>query len=85
MFDTIEEAPESSNLTPAQFSMELILESQRNNLNIIDTVVAYCEHNELDMDDVIPLLDTSIQERIKVCGIEERYVLGTKTSKVKLF
>lgn len=85
MFESIEEAEEVMTQTPADFSMGLIQDSLRNQMNIIDTVVAYCEDNEIEMEDVIPLLDQSIQDRIRVCGIEERYVTSIKVSKNKLF
>lgn len=85
MFEAIEEMEDVVMQTPEQFSMGLIKESLKTQVNIIDTVVAYCEENEMDMEDVIPLLDQSIVERIRVCGVEERYILGEKVSKKKLF
>lgn len=83
--EQVEKAIEKNMISPAQFSMSLIQDSLHSNVNIIDTIVGYVEDNELDMEDVIPLLDQSIQERIRVCGVEERYVLGQKISKKKLF
>ena len=41
-------------------------------------MVSFCEDNECDMEDLIPLLDKSMKERIRVEAIQNRYVLTQK-------
>jgi len=67
------------------FSMNLIENSINSNLDIIETIVSFCEENELSMEDVIPLLDKNIIDRIKVCGVENRYIIDNSLNKNKLF
>ena len=85
MFEQIDDAVECAMLNPQKFSMNIIEKSLHNDINIIDAVVSYCEDHGYEMEDVIPLLDDNIKERIRVCGIEERYVPGAKVSRNKLF
>lgn len=66
-------------------SIELIKSSIHSGLNIIDTIVSYCEDHDIPIEELIPLLDQNIIERIKVCGIEEKYVVGKKPNLRKLF
>jgi hypothetical protein len=72
-------------ISPKEFSMSIIESSINSGMNIIDTLVSYCEEKEVDMEDVIPLLDQNIKERIEVCGVQERYITGVKLNKKKLF
>jgi len=67
------------------FSMNLIENSINSNLDIIETIVSFCEENELSMEDVIPLLDKNIIDRIKVCGVENRYIIDNSLNRNKLF
>ena len=85
MFEVIENDEEVDVISAKDFSMSIIEQSIHNKMNIIDTIVSYCEDKELEMEDVIPLLDQNIIERIKVCGVEERYIMGCRTKQNKLF
>lgn len=77
---------EVEHMTAGTFSMSLIEDSIFNGINIIDTVVSYCEENNLHMEDIIPLLDQNIKDRIMVCGVDERYVIKDEAlNKNKLF
>lgn len=67
------------------FSMNLIENSINSDLDIIETIVSFCEENELSMEDVIPLLDKNIIDRIKVCGVENRYIIDNSLNRNKLF
>lgn len=67
-------------MNPQKFSMDMITISNRDGINIIDTITYFCEKHDMDIDSVLPLLDKNIIERIKTCGIEERYVTGIRKS-----
>lgn len=67
------------------FSQSLIQFSIHSGLNIIDAIVSYCEDNDILMEEIIPLLDKNIIDRIKVCGVEEKYILGVVPNSRKLF
>lgn len=52
-----------------------------NDLNMIEAVTSYCEENDIDMSEVIPLMDRNLKEQIKLDAIKHRYVLGIKCQK----
>ena len=53
-------------------------------LDIIEAVVEFCNINEMDMNDLTPLLDNTMIERIRVSAIENKYVLGMKLNKLPI-
>lgn len=85
MFEVFEDEDDVEVISSNEFSMSIIEQSVINKMNIIDTLVSYCEDKELDMYEIIPLLDQSLIERIKICGIENRYVVCQKKQGKKLF
>lgn len=64
--------------TKEQFALKIAEISNNNQLDIIESIISFCEDNLLDVDDVIPLLDKSMRDKIKVVAIDKRYVLGVK-------
>ncbi len=67
-----------------QFAATVRKIARRNNLNLIDAITSYCEDNDVQMEDVIPLLDRNLKEEIRVTAVEHRYVTGIKAP-AKLF
>jgi hypothetical protein len=66
------------------FSINILKLSIEDNINVIDAIVFYCEKNNIDMETVLPLIDQTLKERIKLCAIEERYVFLKKKQRHKL-
>lgn len=61
-----------------QFASEIRLLARRNGLNLIEAISSYCEDNDVDMEDVIPMLDRNMKEEIRCDAIQHRYVRGQK-------
>lgn len=61
-----------------QFAANIRSIARKNKLNVIDAITSYCEDNEIQMEDVLPLLDRNLKEEIRVTAIEDRYVRGFK-------
>lgn len=67
-----------------QFAATVRQIARKNGLNLIDAITSYCEDNEIQMEDVLPLLDRNLKEEIRVAAIDGRYVRGFKKT-AKLF
>jgi len=52
--------------------------ARENDLNLIESISSYCEDNEIDMEDVIPLLDKNMKAELRVCAVQHRMVPGEK-------
>ena len=61
-----------------QFAATMRQIARKNDLNLIDAITSYCEDNEIQMEDVLPLLDRNLKEEIRVAAIEGRYIRGVK-------
>ena len=50
--------------------------AEKDDLDLIEALVEWCEMNEMQVDDVLHLLDKSFTEDIKNVAIANRYVIG---------
>ena len=55
--------------------------ARNNNLDLVEAITSFCEDNEYQMEDIIPLLDKNLREEIKVDAIAGRYIRGFKIPK----
>lgn len=54
---------------------EILKVQTEHGTNIIDSITIVCEDFSYDIEDVIPLLGSSLTEKIRQCAIQERYVI----------
>ena len=63
----------------------MILDMARDEgLDVIEAIVAYCERNEINIEDAISMLDRNMKEQIRVDAIRGRYVRGQKLTELDL-
>lgn len=67
-----------------KFANEISAIIRRHEMNIIEALSHYCEETEADMEDIIPLLDAGMRERVRIAAIENRYVTGFKLAQLPL-
>jgi hypothetical protein len=61
-----------------KFALEISRIKRNHNLNTIDAIVFFCEENECDIMDIIPVIDVRLKEEMWNVAIENRYILEKK-------
>lgn len=64
------------------FASKIRTIARENNLDLVEAITSYCEDHALQMEDVLPLIDRSLKEEIRVAAINGNYVLGEKKHNV---
>lgn len=67
-----------------KFANEIHAMCREEGIDAFEAVTEFCARNEVDMEDVIPLLDRGLREDIKVAAIRGRYVRGFKLNELEL-
>lgn len=67
-----------------KFSNEIHRMCLNENLNIIDALTEFCSRNNVDMEEVLPLMDKGMKEDVRVMAIKNRYVRGMKLNELDL-
>lgn len=60
---------------PHKFSIMIEKLSRENNTDYVDTIINYCEENEMDYDTVAKLLNPTIKDKIRIEFSEKRNML----------
>lgn len=68
--------------TSADFSQHIEKESFRTGAGFIDTIVAFCSKNNLEVESVKKLLTTSLKDKIRVEAQELNLIKGEKSGKL---
>jgi hypothetical protein len=63
--------------TPNDFSMYIEALSAERSLGIMDTILAYCEENALEPEDVAPMISKSLKNKLESNFIELNYLPRT--------
>ena len=66
----------------ADFSQFIEKEASRTNAGHIDTIVAYCTKNNLEVESVKKLLTASLKDKIKVEAQDLNLIKGEKSGKL---
>ena len=56
----------------------------KENLNIVDAITEFCNRNNVDMEEILPLMDKGMKEDVRVTAIKNRYVRGMKINELDL-
>lgn len=70
--------------TSSDFSQYIEKESFRTGAGFIDTIVAFCSKNNLEVESVKKLLTASLKDKIKVEAQELNLIKGEKSGKLPL-
>lgn len=69
--------PETIEITTAEkLAIEIHKIMVNYGLNIIDSIVEFCDKNNIEMEDAISMLGKTTKDQIRACAIEHRYVTG---------
>lgn len=83
MEDNLTQALENKFFCPSRFAQEIENVVQINpEMNYIDAIIYFCEHNKIDLESVPKLLSKPLKEKIKYEAMELNFL--KKTSKAKL-
>ncbi len=83
MENELEKALENKFFCPSRFAQEIENLVQVNvEMNYIDAIIYFCEHNNIDLESVPKLISKPLKEKIKYEAMELNFL--KKTSKAKL-
>jgi hypothetical protein len=83
MENELEKVLESKFFCPSRFAQEIESLVQTNTeMNYIDAIVHFCEHNNIDVESVPKLISKPLKEKIKYEAMELNFL--KKTSRAKL-
>jgi hypothetical protein len=83
MENELEKALESKFFCPSRFAQEIENLVQVNiEMNYIDAIIHFCEHNNIDLESVPKLISKPLKEKIKYEAMELNFL--KKTSRAKL-
>ena len=83
MENELEKVLESKFFCPSRFAQEIESLVQTNpEMNYIDAIVHFCEHNNIDVESVPKLISKPLKEKIKYEAMELNFL--KKTSRAKL-
>ena len=68
--------------TSSDFSQYIEVEAARTRAGFIDTIVAFCSKNNLEVESVKKLLTVSLKDKIKVEAQELNLIKGEKSGKL---
>lgn len=62
-------------MTDSETVLNHIVEIQtKDNCSLFDATLAYCEKNDIDVDDLMEVIDANIKERLKIDAINNHLV-----------
>jgi len=64
-------------MTPESFYKEISVICSEHSMTYIDAVLSYCEDNDLDVEEILPLISRPLKERIKVDASNNGYMKKT--------
>ena len=67
-----------------KFSIEIHRMCVSEKLNIVDAITEFCNRNNVDMEEILPLMDKGMKEDVRVTAIKNRYVRGMKINELDL-
>jgi hypothetical protein len=83
MENELEKALENKFFCPSRFAQEIENLVQVNvEMNYIDAIIYFCEHNSIDLESVPKLISKPLKEKIKYEAMELNFL--KKTSRAKL-
>jgi len=83
MENELEKALENKFFCPSRFAQEIESLVQVNvEMNYIDAIIYFCEHNNIDLESVPKLISKPLKEKIKYEAMELNFL--KKTSRAKL-
>jgi hypothetical protein len=83
MENELEKALESKFFCPSRFAQEIEnLVHVNIEMNYIDAIIHFCEHNNIDLESVPKLISKPLKEKIKYEAMELNFL--KKTSRAKL-
>ena len=83
MPNELDDAFDKKFLGPVKFAQEIeriVLENK--DMNYIDAIVVYCEHNNIDLENVSKLISKPLKEKLKYNATELNFL--KKSSRAKL-
>lgn len=57
-------------LTPESFAVIIEKICQEHGINRIDAILMYCDENEIEYEEIVPIVKGSMKERIKADAME---------------
>ena len=78
----MKEIPENKFMTPTKFAQEVEKIAHENTMNYIDSVVHYCESNDIEIESVSKLISKPLKEKLKGEALKLNFM--KKTTKAKL-
>ena len=81
--DEFEKALEKKFFCPTKFAQEIeVLVRDNADMNYIDAIIFFCEHNSIDLESVPKLISKPLKEKIKYDAMELNFL--KRTSRAKL-
>lgn len=82
--NNVEEEFNKKFLTKSKFAEEIESFVQQHHLSYIDSIVEYCEKNNIDVESVSKLISKPLKERIKCEAMELNFLKKTTRAKLPL-
>ena len=82
MNDKLKEELDSKFLCPQKFAQDIESLVKECKMNYIDTIVAYCEQNSIEIDTISKLVSKPLKEKLKNDATELNFL--KKTTKARL-
>jgi len=67
-----------------KFTQEINKTCRIHKMSVIDSITLFCEQNNMDIQDIISLIGTTMKEKIKLEAVE-RKMINIPTNKASLF
>ena len=80
----VEEEFNKKFLTKSKFAEEIESFAQQYNLSYIDSIVEFCERNNIDIESVSKLISKPLKERLKCEAMELNFLKRTTRAKLPL-
>jgi len=78
----IDEALNAKFISKDKFASDIEALVLKSNLNYIDAIVQYCEHNEIELDTVNKLVSKPLKEKLKVEAMDLNFLKRTSRGKL---
>ena len=82
--NNVEEEFNKKFLTKSKFAEEIESFVRQHNLSYIDSIVEYCEKNNIDIESVSKLISKPLKERLKCEAMELNFLKKTTRAKLPL-
>lgn len=64
-----------------EFTQEINNMVRHHHLSVVDAIVLFCEEHTMDIHDVVPLIDNTMKEKLRISWIENRMIKESLKSK----